>query len=117
MAYDKALAARMRKVLDASGGAEEVAMMGRLCFLRGGNMACGVSGDRMMVRLGPEGAAAAMIDPDVGPLNIGGGRSPKAFVTIAAGALRDDAALEAWITRGVVFADSLPAKKPRQRRK
>lgn len=117
MAYDEVLAARMRKVLDASGGAEEVAMMGGLCFLRGGNMACGVSGDRVMVRLGPEGAAAAMTDPDVGPLNIGGARSPRAFVTVAASALRDDAVLEAWIARGLAFADGLPAKPPRQRRK
>lgn len=117
MTYDRALAARIRKVLAEAGGAEEIAMMGGLCFLRAGHMACGVSGDRMMVRLGPEGAAAALTDPDVGPLNIGGGRSPKAFVTIAAKALQDDDALAAWVARGLAFANSLPAKKPRQRRK
>ncbi|WBU60058.1 TfoX/Sxy family protein [Paracoccus albus] len=111
MAYDKALAERARNVLAALGGAEEISMMGGLCFLRGGNMACGVNGDRLMVRLGAEGAAAAMNDPDVGPLNIGGGRSPKAFVTVSPAGTADDAALEMWISRGVSFADSLPAKK------
>lgn len=113
MAYDKTLADRVRTILATKGGAGEIAMMGGLCFLRDGKMACGVAGERLMVRLGQDGAAAAMTDPDVGPLNIGGGRTPRAFVTIAARALTDPALLEAWVARGVAFADSLPARKLR----
>lgn len=111
MSYDHALADRVRTQLAGMGGAQEMPMMGVLCFLRGGNMACGVTGDRLMVRLGKEGASAATIDPDVGPLRIGGGRSPAAFVTVAPAGVADDAALEAWIARAIAFADSLPAKK------
>lgn len=110
MAYDQTLAARVRKLLETMGGATELSMMGALCFLRGGNMACGVSGDRLMVRLGAEAASDALHDPDVSPLSIGGGRSPRAFVTVAPRGIADEKALAAWVARGLAFADSLPAK-------
>lgn len=110
MAYDEKLADRIRDALSGMGGADELKMMGGLCFMRGGNMACGVIGDRLMVRLGKDGAAEAMNDPHVAPMDIGGGRAPKAFVTIAPDGIGDEAALAFWVTRGVAFADSLPVK-------
>lgn len=110
MAYDEKLATRIRKVIATMGGAAELKMMGGLCFMRGGNMSCGVIGDRLMVRLGQEGAADALNDPDVSPMEIGGGRTPKAFVTVSPRGLKQDEALAVWVARGIAFADSLPIK-------
>ncbi len=115
MAYDWLLAARVRVALEGMGGAAEQPMMGALCFLRRGHICCGVTGDRLMVRLGAEAAATALQDPQVMPLGIGGGRAPKSFVTIAPEAVPDDARLAEWIARGVAFADGLPDKPQRRK--
>ncbi|SDD44887.1 TfoX N-terminal domain-containing protein [Paracoccus isoporae] len=90
-------------------------MMGGLFFLRGGNMACGVTGGRLMVRLGKAGAAEALTAPEVEPLEIGGGRTADAFVTIDPAAIAEETALKGWVARGVAFADALPAKAQRRK--
>ena len=115
MAYDWLLATRVRIALEGMGGGAEQPMMGALCFLRRGHICCGVTGDRLMVRLGAEAAKAALQGPHVMPLGIGGGRAPKSFVTIAPEAVLDDAQLGAWIARGVAFADGLPEKPQRRK--
>lgn len=115
MAYDWLLGAKVRDVLDGMGGAAELQMMGALCFLRRGHICCGVTGDRLMVRLGAEGAAAALEGSLVTPLGIGGGRAPKGFVTVAPEAVADADALAEWVARGVAFADG-PPEKPQRRK-
>ena len=115
MAYDWLLATRARIALEGMGGAAEQPMMGALCFLRRGHICCGVTGDRLMVRLGAEAATAALLDPQVMPLGVGGGRAPKSFVTVAPEAVLDDARLAEWIARGVAFADALPEKPQRRK--
>ncbi len=115
MAYNWLLATRVWVALEEMGGAAEQPMMGALCFLRRGHMCCGVSGDRLMVRLGPAQAAAALGDPQVELLDSGGGRKANGFVTVAPEAVQDDASLASWVTRGVRFADGLPEKPQRRK--
>ncbi|NHF72968.1 TfoX/Sxy family protein [Paracoccus xiamenensis] len=115
MAYDWLLATRVRDLLDGMGGAAELQMMGALCFLRRGHICCGVTGERLMVRLGADGAVEALADPQVAPLGIGGGRAPKGFVTVAPEALAETQALAEWVARGVRFADGLPDKPQRRK--
>lgn len=115
MAYDQRLASRVREIIEEMGGATEMSMMGAYCFLRGGNMACGVTGERLMVRLGKPAAAKAISAPEIEPLHIGGGRTADAFVTIDPASVAEDAALRSWVLRGLAFADTLPAKPQRRR--
>lgn len=115
MSYDWLLAVRVRDVLDRMGGAAELQMMGALCFLRRGHICCGVTGDRLMVRLDAHAAADALARPHVAPLGIGGGRAPKSFITIAPEAVADAEALAQWVGRGVHFADGLPEKPQRRK--
>ncbi len=63
MAYDEGLAQRIRKALDDRPGIAERKMFGGLCFGLNGNMACGVTGDELMVRVGPDGHADALKRP------------------------------------------------------
>ena len=51
MAYDQGLAARVREVIGGQPGLTEKKMFGGLAFLLNGNMACGVRGEDLMVRL------------------------------------------------------------------
>ncbi|MGH8914400.1 MAG: TfoX/Sxy family protein, partial [Acidimicrobiia bacterium] len=49
MAYDEALAARVREMLEASPEISERKMFGGIAFMLSGNMAVGVSKDELMV--------------------------------------------------------------------
>lgn len=109
MAYDEGLAQRIREVLDETAGATEKKMFGGLCFLIGGNMTCGVVGDELMVRVGPEAYEDALAQPHAREMDFTG-RPMKGMVYVAADALDDDDVLAGWVERGAAFAGSLPAK-------
>jgi hypothetical protein len=57
MAYDEGLATRIREVLGERPGLAEKQMFGGLAFLVQGNMACGVRGEDLIVRLAADGHA------------------------------------------------------------
>jgi TfoX/Sxy family transcriptional regulator of competence genes len=63
MAYDEVLADRIRDVLKTTAGASERKMFGGLASTVAGNMACGVVGQDLMLRLGEDGADAALDEP------------------------------------------------------
>jgi len=67
MAYDEALADRIRDVLAARPDVEEREMFGGIAFMLTGNMACGVIGEDLLVRLGP-GAEDALREPHTRPM-------------------------------------------------
>jgi TfoX N-terminal domain len=112
MAFDEQTAARVRKALARKPGITEQRMMGALVFLANGNMCCGVTGSALMVRVGPEAREGALREPHVRPMEIGGGRQPRGFVCVDPPGFASDEALKAWITRGLAFVATLPAKKP-----
>ena len=60
MAYDEGLAQRVRARLAAEDGLTEKAMFGGLAFLLAGNMAVGISGDELMVRVGSDASDDAV---------------------------------------------------------
>lgn len=107
MAYDPTFAERVRRV--AGAGLAERKMFGGLCFLVGGNMAFGVTADRLMVRVGAAAEAEALAQPHTRQMDFTG-RPLRGFVFVEAPGLADDDALAAWIARGVRFAASLPPK-------
>jgi len=109
MAFDEALAARVRKALTGRRGLTEKKMFGGLAFLLRGNMCCGVVGDELMVRVGQDSHDAAMAAPHVRPMDFTG-RPLKGFVYVMPPGLARDRALKAWVTKGAEFALSLPAK-------
>ena len=83
-------------------------MFGGVAVMCNGNMALGVIGDRLMVRVGPEAWSAALREPGVSQMDFTG-RSMRGMVYVAADAL-EGAGLAEWLDRGVAFADSLPPK-------
>ena len=74
MAYDEAVAERLRKHLSKRDDVIERRMMGGLVFMVTGHMCCGVNRGDLMVRTGPAARDAALRKLQVGPLDIGGGR-------------------------------------------
>jgi TfoX/Sxy family transcriptional regulator of competence genes len=109
MAYDEGLAQRVRECLGDRGGVREKKMFGGLCFLVGGNMAAGIVGGELMVRVGPGAYAECLAQPHAREMDFTG-RALKGMVYVAPEGLAEDDALAAWVARGADYAGSLPAK-------
>ena len=109
MAYDEGLATRVREVLGELPGLTEKQMFGGLAFLLGGNMACGVRGDELMVRMAPEAAAAALEEPATHPFEMAG-RTSRGWVLVSPAGHTEDGDLHRWVARGLDYAGSLPPK-------
>lgn len=106
MAFDRGLAERVRLAAARRRGVSEKAMFGGLAFLLDGKMFCGVLGDEILVRVGPERNDEALARPHVRPMDFTG-RPMKGYVFVGAAALRDGRALSRWVALGADFAASL----------
>jgi hypothetical protein len=73
-------------------------------------MLCGVSGDSLMLRLGPELADAALDEPDTRPMDFTG-RPLKGMVFVEPAGVADDRRLAGWIARARSFVETLPPKR------
>jgi hypothetical protein len=74
-----------------------------------GHMCCGVTGEELMLRLGPEGADAALDEPHTRPMDFTG-RPLTGFVYVTPEGVRGDADLRRWVERAVGFVERLPPK-------
>src|SRR5262245_43063087 len=108
MAFDEALAARVRKLLSVRGDVVEKKMFGGLAFMVRGHMACGIVREGLMVKGGAEGHAAALQRPYARPMDFTG-RTSKGMVFVGPDGTRG-AALKRWIVLATTHAESLPAK-------
>jgi TfoX/Sxy family transcriptional regulator of competence genes len=106
--YDEHLAERIRNHL-APWPFSERKMFGGLAFLIGGNMACGVVRDELMVRTGPAAHEDALRDPHARPMDFTG-RPMRGMVFVAPEGL-DEPSLGHWVKLGATFAEALPAKR------
>jgi TfoX/Sxy family transcriptional regulator of competence genes len=109
MAYDEDVANRVREALAGQSAVTERKMFGGLAFMVGGHMCCGVLGEELMVRVGPEQYEAALALPHARPMDFTGKRM-RGMIFVAADGARDDAALTAWVGRGLAYVTSLPPK-------
>jgi len=109
MAYDEALADRVREVISLREGLSERKMFGGIAFMLVGNMACGVLGEELIVRLGAEEGERALAEPHVRPFDFTG-RPMRNIVMVAPEAIADEASLAGWVDAGADFAASLPPK-------
>ena len=109
MAYDEALAGRIREAIGAREGVTERKMFGGLCFMAGGNMFCGIVHDDLMARVGPNDHVAALAMPGARPMDFNG-KPMKGMVYVGAPGIDDDASLSRWVSQCYDFAASLPAK-------
>jgi TfoX/Sxy family transcriptional regulator of competence genes len=110
MAYDKILAARIRAALHNQPGLTEKEMFGGVGFMLQGNMACGVIGDSLISRVGPDAYAEAMQKPYTHQFDMTG-RPMKGWVVVDAQGVDNEESLHSWVDLGIKFANCLPPKK------
>jgi TfoX/Sxy family transcriptional regulator of competence genes len=109
VAYDEELAERVRNVISARADVTERTMFGGIAFMVAGNMACGVLGEELIVRLGDEEGEKALTEDGVRPFDFTG-KPMKGIVYVSAELTSDDAGLADWVDAGADHAASLPAK-------
>lgn len=110
MAYDEALAERIRSVLAGRQDVTEQKMFGGIVFMIGGRMAVGVVHDDLMVRVGRDAHDDAVAHPHVRPMDFTG-RPTQGFVYVAPAGVAGDPELQRWVEAGASFAASLPSKR------
>jgi TfoX/Sxy family transcriptional regulator of competence genes len=109
MAYDETLAARIRQALAPRPDIDQRKMFGGIGFMLSGNMCCGVAGERLMLRLGNEGAAAALREPHTRPMDFTG-KPLKSMVYVDLEGIASPEDLNRWVNRAADFAAALPPK-------
>ncbi len=116
MGYDEQIAGRVRGILARRADVVERRMFGGLCFMANGAMCCGLVGDTLMVRVGPDQHEEALVQPHARPMDFTG-TPMKGFVYVDPPGISTAAALTRWIDRSLAYLSTVPkrkvAKKPR----
>ena len=115
MAYDQALADRIRQAIGPRADVTEKAMFGGIAFLRDGKMFCGIVKDDLMVRVGPERYVEALARPHVRPMDFTS-RPMVGYVFVAPSGTRTVKAVAAWADRGAAFVATVPAPVKRAKK-
>lgn len=114
MAYDEGTAERIRAILADVPGVREQKMFGGLSFLLNDHMACGLNGEDLVVRVGPDAYEEALQQPHARKMDFTH-RPLRGFVYVAPAGIESDEGLTDWVGRGMAYAGSLPPKKKKRR--
>lgn len=109
MAYDPVLAKRVRTLVRPVRGMTEREQFGGVAFLLRGNVACGVLGADLLVRVGPARHEEAMAQKQVVPFALTG-KPSRGWVLVHPAGLKSEASLKKWVGMGIDFARTLPGK-------
>lgn len=110
MAYDEALAARIREHV-AGEPVVEKKMFGGLAFLLNGHMSVSASRQGgLLVRVDPADSDGLLAEPGVTLMQMGSRAPTDGWLRVAPEAVADEASLERWVERGLAHARSLPPK-------
>jgi TfoX/Sxy family transcriptional regulator of competence genes len=110
MAYDEDLANRIRELLGSERSVEEKRMFGGLAFLINGNMSVAASGQGgLLVRVPPDDTDK-LLERDHVSAMVMAGREARGWLRVDTDGVKTKRQLQSWVTRGVGYARSLPAK-------
>lgn len=112
MPFDEALGQRLRVAMEAECARDmltEKRMFGGLAMMVNGNMACGIIGYNLMVRVGPDAHDECVALPHAAPMDFTA-RPMKGYVYIYPEGIATARELKAWAKRGADFARTLPKK-------
>jgi TfoX/Sxy family transcriptional regulator of competence genes len=110
MAYNLKLAERIRAEVQGLPVIEKK-MFGGVGYMLNGNMACGILGDDMIVRVGLDKYDSLLKRAHVKIFTMKGSPKPmRGWIMVEPGGYRTGKQLGAWVKMGVEFASSLPPK-------
>ena len=109
MTYNLALAERLRNQM-VKLNAVEKKMFGGIGFLIDGNMVCGVHGDNLIVRVGPDRYEEILTHPLAKPFDMTG-RPMTGWIEVLPTGSSREVDLGGWIRAGLDYVVTLPPKK------
>ena len=109
MPYDETIAARVRKAYGAQRRVVEKKMFGGIAFMVAGHMSCGVVGDTLMVRVGPELYQRALKRPHTREMTFTG-KPMRGFVYVVPPGFDSEEDLCSWVNLSLRFVEGLPPK-------
>jgi hypothetical protein len=116
VAFDEALADRLREILYGEEGLTELRMFGGLAFLANGNMAVSASGrGGLMLRVDPADPRDFFTRSGVQPF-VMRGRAMEGWLRVGVEGIRTRRQLEDWTSIGVAYARSLTPMGPKRPR-
>ncbi len=113
MAYDEALANRIRQAMAGDPGLSEKKMFGGLAFLHRGFMFVGVSGSKIMARVGKENYEDSLARQHVREMDFTG-KPMQGYVYVEPPGLESEEQLNFWLQRCKQVVSALPPKAPKQ---
>ena len=112
MAYDEGLANRIRTALPGDPEISEKKMFGGLVFLHRGLMFVGVSGSKLLARVGKEKYQDSLGHEHVREMDFTG-KSMQGYVYVEPPGIKSDRELNFWLRRCKEFVSTLPPKVAR----
>ena len=109
MAYDEGVVQRLREFFAGRIDVVEKKMFGGVAFMVCGNMCCGVVGEELMARVGPEQYEKAVKEPYTREMDFTG-KPMNGFVYVGVQGFASDVDLESWLARCEQFVSTLPPK-------
>jgi TfoX/Sxy family transcriptional regulator of competence genes len=117
MAVDEKLTTHVRAALADVSAVREIKMFGGVGFMLNGNMIAAASDRGLLVRVGEQSEAAALVRPGAEPM-VMNGRKMKGFIRVKTAL--DARSVKSWLRLARSFVDTLPAKttaaKPKRKR-
>lgn len=113
MPYDDGLAHRIRTILQKRVEVDEREMFGGVGYMLNGNLVCGVQGDALIARVGPDAYETALEKPHAREMDFTG-TPMRGFVFVDPAGTASKEALEAWVDRCLDFVNTLPEKPKRK---
>lgn len=110
MAFDEGLAERIRNLLGNRHDVEEKRMFGGLCFMVAHHMSCGIVGDKLMARVGPDNYEKCLTRKHVHEMKFTG-KPMKGMVYVEPEGIEEDEDLAVWLRLCLDFIGSLPPKE------
>ena len=109
MAYDEALASRIRSSMKGDAALSEKKMFGGIAFLHRGLMFVGVSGSKLMARVGKDNYEDSLVRKHVREMDFTG-KPMQGYVYVEPPGIKSDEQLNFWLQRCKQFVSTLPAK-------
>ena len=109
MAYDEAVAQRIRRAIGGRDGLSERKMFGGLCLMLHGNMFAGLIKDELMLRVGTDRSDELLARPGARPMDFTG-KPMKGYLYVEPSAFATPDALKGWLGHALSFVDTLPPK-------
>ncbi len=109
MAYDPGLAERLHDYFEGRPEVEVKRMFGGLCFMVANHMCCGIIGEKLMARVGPEKYDECLENSYVTEMDFTG-KPMKGIVYVLPEGLESEPELEYWLALCESFIRLLPPK-------